>query len=135
MAVREWSDLRGSVMDEKEMIRDLYRDYWKYMIEKDTTGLRKLMTGDYHLEHMTGVRQSAESFLEGLQNGTFNYYAAEHDSIEVAVTKDQAVMTGKSRVLAAVYGGGRHWWNLRGDFTLRKEQGVWKMSASRASTY
>lgn len=27
-------------------------------------------------------------------------------------------MTGKSRVLAAVYGGGKHRWRLQGDFTL-----------------
>ena len=44
-------------------------------------------------------------------------------------------MIGKSRVLAAVYGGGKHSWRLRGDFTLRKEEGRWKFSSSRASTY
>lgn len=27
-------------------------------------------------------------------------------------------MTGKSRVLAAVYGGGKHRWRLQADFTL-----------------
>ena len=61
-------------MDEREIIRDMYRKYWKYMI-------------------------------------------------------------GKSRVLAAVYGGWKHSWRLRGDFTLRKEEGRWKFSSSRASTY
>ena len=44
-------------------------------------------------------------------------------------------MTGKSRVLAAVYGGGTHLWRLRGDFILRKEQDIWKMASSKASTY
>ena len=44
-------------------------------------------------------------------------------------------MIGKSRVLAAVYGGGKHSWRLRGDFTLRKENGRWKFSSSSASTY
>ena len=51
---------------------------------------------------MTGVKQSAEVFLKGLQDGTFNYYSAEHDDIEVTVDGDRAKMTGKSRVLAAV---------------------------------
>lgn len=122
-------------MDEDERIRELYRKYWQYMIEKNADGLRSLMTDDYTLLHMTGVKQSAETFLKGLLDGTFHYFAAEHDSIEVTVAGDQASMIGRSRVLAAVYGGGKHNWRLRGDFTLRKEDGRWRLRSSRASTY
>jgi len=122
-------------MDDAEWIRDLYRKYWQYMIEKNADGLRGMMTDNYTLLHMTGVKQSAETFLKGLLDGTFNYYSAEHDSIEVTVAGDRASMIGKSRVLAAVYGGGKHSWRLRGDFTLRKEEGRWKFSSSSASTY
>jgi ketosteroid isomerase-like protein len=84
---------------------------------------------------MTGVRQSAEAFLTHLLDGTFNYYSAEHDSIEVRIAGDRAVMTGKSRVTASVYGGEKRLWRLRGDFTLRKENGQWKLTESKASTY
>ena len=93
------------------------------------------MAEDYELRHMTGVRQSAEVFLAGLMDGTFHYYSAEHDSIEVTISGDRAVMVGKSRVRAAVYGGKEHLWRLQGDFTLRKAQGVWKLTGSQASTY
>ena len=119
----------------RDEIAGLYRRYWQYMIEKDVEGLHGLMTADYTLRHMTGVTQSADTFLRGLENGTFNYYSAEHDSIEVIVDGSRASMIGKSRVLAAVYGGGKHLWRLRGDFTLRKEDGVWKLVSSTASTY
>ena len=122
-------------MDDKEQIKEVYRTYWRYMIEKNADGLRDIMTEDYYLLHMTGVKQSAEVFLKGLLDGTFNYYSADHDDIEVFVHGDRAEMTGKSRVLAAVYGGGKNRWQLQGDFTLRKEQGEWKLSSSRASTY
>ena len=122
-------------MDEAETIRELYRRYWRCMIAKDTEGLRALMAEDYTLTHMTGVKQSAAVFLKGLLDGTFNYYSAEHDSIEVEIGGDSAVMIGKSRVLAAVYGGGKHSWKLRGDFTLRRENGTWRLTGSRASTY
>lgn len=122
-------------MTDAERIKDIYRRYWDGMIRKDTDLLRSLMSEDYALEHMTGVRQSKETFLKGLAGGTFNYYSADHDSIEVRVEGDTAVMTGKSRVLAAVYGGGKHSWRLQGDFTLRKEDGDWKLTGSRASTY
>ena len=122
-------------MSDREQIEAQYRDYWCCMIGKDAAGLRRLMAEDYTLEHMTGVKQSADVFLKGLLDGTFNYYAAEHDSIEVTLNGDRATLVGKSRVLAAVYGGGKHRWRLRGDFTLRKENGVWKLTGSRASTY
>jgi ketosteroid isomerase-like protein len=122
-------------MDEMETIRELYRQYWRCMIAKDAPGLRAIMSDDYVLMHMTGVRQSREEFLRGLLEGTFNYYDAEHDGIEVTVNGDTATMVGKSRVLAAVYGGRKNSWRLRGDFTLRKENGAWRFTGSGASTY
>ena len=122
-------------MNDIETIKEIYRQYWICMIEKDTNGLRSIMSDEYHLMHMTGLEQSAEVFLQGLLDRTFNYYSAEHDEILVKVSGDSATMTGKSKVLAAVYGGGKNRWRLRGDFTLRKENGKWKLTSSGASTY
>lgn len=132
MAVRERIDV---TMDERESIRQMYRKYWRYIIEKDADGLRRLMAKDYYLMHMTGVKQPAGVFLKGLLDGTFNYYSAEHDDIIVEIDGDRATMIGKSRVSAAVYGGRRNTWRLRGDFALRREQGMWRFTSSRASTY
>ena len=115
-------------MTDEEKIRELYRDYWDAMIAKDADALRAMMSDDYELLHMTGVRQSREDFLRGLRKGTFNYYSAEHDEIDVYVDGNKATMTGKSRVVAAVYGGGKNSWRLRGDFSLRKEDGDWKLT-------
>ena len=122
-------------MNDIETITEIYRQYWKCMIDKDETGLRKLMSDDYYLMHMTGTKQSADEFIKGLMNGTFNYYTAIHDDIQIEVSGDTATMVGKSRVAAAVYGGGKNSWRLQGDFTLRKETGSWKLTSSRASTY
>ena len=122
-------------MTDEEQIKELYIRYWQYMIDKDADGLNSLQTDDYYLMHMTGVKQFREVFIKGLLDGTFNYYSAEHDSIDVNITGDTAVMVGKSRVVAAVYGGGKGSWRLQGDFTLRKENGAWKLTSSKASTY
>ncbi len=122
-------------MNDIETIKDMYRQYWRYMIGKDESGIRTLMADDYYLLHMTGVKQSADEFITGLLNGTFIYYSAEHDDIQVVVKGETAAMTGKSKVIAAVYGGGKNRWRLRGDFTLRKENGYWKFTSSQASTY
>ena len=121
--------------DDREQIREMYRKYWRCMIEKDADGLRGLMAEEYSLLHMTWVRQSADEFLKGLLDGTFNYYSVEHDSIQVTLNGSSAVLIGRSRVTAAVYGGRKHNWRLQGDFSLRKENGTWKFTGSRASTY
>ena len=122
-------------MTDEKQIQKLYRDYWEGMIHKDAQGLRDLMAEDYYLEHMTGVRQTRDQFLAGLLAGTFNYYSAEHDAIEVRVHGDSAEMIGRSRITAAVYGGGKKSWRLQGDFTLRKEAGAWKLTSSGVTTY
>jgi ketosteroid isomerase-like protein len=122
-------------MTDEEQIKKLYIRYWQCMIDKNADGLRSLQTDDYYLMHMTGTKQSRETYINGLLDGTFNYYSADHDAIDVRINGDSAVMTGKSRVVAAVYGGGKGSWRLQGDFTLRKENGAWKLTSSRASTY
>ena len=122
-------------MSDIETIKEIYRQYWKCMIDKNEEELRKLMSDDYYLMHMTGMRQSADEFIEGLMKGTFNYYSAVHDDVQVTLNGDTATILGKSRVVAAVYGGGKNSWRLQGDFTLRKENGSWKLTSSKASTY
>ena len=122
-------------MNDKEQIEELYRTYWRYMIDKNISGMDRIMTQDYELRHMTGHRQSKQDFFRSVETGELNYFSASHEEIVVSVTGDTAVLTGKSRVAAAVYGGGRNTWRLQGDFTLRKEDGIWKLSSSRASTY
>ena len=128
------TDLRKSMSD-REQIEELYRIYWQYMISKDIAGMDRIMTEDYELRHMTGLRQPKQDFFRSVKSGELNYYSAKHDKIIVEVSGDTAAMTGQSRVEAAVYGGGRNTWRLQGDFTLRKEDGVWKLTASRASVY
>ena len=122
-------------MSDREQIEELYRTYWQCMISKDIAGMDQIMTEDYELRHMTGLRQPKQDFFRSVKNGELNYYSAKHDKIIVEVSGDTAMMTGQSRVTAAVYGGGRNTWRLQGDFTLRKEDGVWKLTSSRASVY
>lgn len=50
-------------MDDRESIAEIYRLYWRYMIEKDADGLRALMSDEYYLTHMTGAKQSKEVFI------------------------------------------------------------------------
>lgn len=122
-------------MTDKEQIRALYEGMYRAMIAKDTVALGRLLTEDSVLVHMTGHHQSRKEYLSEIASGVLNYYSVETDALEITVDGDTARMTGRSRVNAAVYGGGRHTWRLQMDSQLRKENGMWRIAYSRASTY
>ena len=122
-------------MTDKEQIRALYEGMYRAMIAKDTVALGRLLTEDSVLVHMTGHRQSRKEYLSEIASGVLNHYSVETDALEITVDGDTARMTGRSRVNAAVYGGGRHTWRLQMDSQLRKENGMWRIAYSRASTY
>ena len=122
-------------MDDKNEIRNIYERMYEAMVDKDIKTLDKLHAHDFVLIHMTGMRQSKNVYLEAIRNGTLNYYSAETEHLDINIEGDHATMTGKSRVLAAVFGGGKHTWPLQLRITLRKENGHWLLTSARASTY
>lgn len=113
----------------------MYEAMYKAMIAKDTVKLGSILTDDSILVHMTGHRQPKKEYLSQIASGVLNYYSVETDSLEITVNGDTARMLGRSRVNAAVYGGGRHTWRLQMDSQLKKVNGEWKISYSKASTY
>ena len=122
-------------MDEKELIRSIYKQMYEGMISKDETLLREVLDDSFVLVHMTGMRQSKGDFIEAVLNGTLNYYSAEHEDLPVEINGDAAVLTGQSYVAAAVFGGGRSNWRLQQKCSMKKIDGAWKITRSVASTY
>ena len=108
---------------------------YQAMVEKDMDVLDEVLDETMVLVHMTGRRQDKKSYMESIADGTLNYFSEETESIEVSVDGDHAAMIGQSRVEAAVYGGGRSWWNLQLAMKLMKRDGVWRFTGGRASTY
>ena len=104
-------------------------------IAKDIEILSDVLDDAFVLIHMTGMRQDKAAFLKAVASGTLNYASAEHDSIDVTVKGDQARLIGKSRVRAAVFGGGWHTWRLAQDIQLVRKDGIWRIILSQASTY
>ena len=122
-------------MDDKQQIEALYKQMYRAMIAKDIETLGSLLDENAALIHMTGTRQPKREYLRAIKDGTLNYYSVEDDEIIIDVDGDHATMTGRSRVNAAVYGGGRHTWRLQIKSTLKKKNGRWLFVEQRASTY
>ena len=81
------------------------------------------------------LNQSKQEYIRAIANGTLNYYSAEHEQMDIKVEGNHATLIGRSRVNAAVFGGGRHTWRLQLSFRLVKHNGRWQFTAASASTY
>ena len=123
------------MMDDKGQIIALYHQMYKAMVEKDTATLNRIHAPEFVLVHMTGMRQPKQAYIHAIADGTLNYYTAEHEQMDVSIDNERATLQGRSRVTAAVFGGGRHTWPLQLTFQLMKRDGQWLFTESRATTY
>ena len=125
----------GDTMTDKEQIIGLYTEMYTAMVNKDKPTLERVHDDSFVLVHMTGMRQPKEVYINSIMDGTLNYYSAEHEDMQVEVKGDTAVLVGRSRVTAAVFGGGKHTWRLQLRFQLVKKNGEWCFALASASTY
>ena len=122
-------------MNDEQKIAKLYKEMYTAMINKDRAVLERVHDDSFVLVHMTGMRQSKTEYINAIMDGTLNYYSAEHEEARFAVNGDTATLTGKSRVTAAVFGGGKNTWRLQLNFELIKKNGEWYLTLAKASTY
>ena len=122
-------------MKDKDRIEDCYRQMYIGMIQKDRNALSEVLDDSFVLVHMTGMRQSKTAFIRAVEDGTLNYYSADHQQMETKVSGDKAGFIGQSMVNAAVFGGGPHTWRLQLKMKLIQRAGSWKITEAKASTY
>ena len=123
------------MMTDEDKIIKLYEEMYTAMINKDRTELERIHDDSFALIHMTGMKQSKSEYISAIINGTLNYYSSVHGDVEVKVNGNTASLTGKSKVTAAVFGGGRHTWRLQLDLELIRKNGEWYFTLARASTF
>ena len=122
-------------MNEETKLRQLYEDMYAAMAAKDEAELDRVHDESFVLVHMTGMHQDKKTYIRSILNGTLNYYSAVTEDLSVQVNGDTATMTGKSRVSAAVFGGGKHTWRLQLFFHAKKAENGWKLTKAEASTW
>lgn len=122
-------------MCDKETIENCYRQMYRGMIEKNHDILTEVLDDSFVLVHMTGMRQSKSAFILSVENGTLNYFSANHWQINSVIHGNSADLVGKSIVSAQVFGGGRHTWRLELKLKLVKKSNTWRITEVIASTY
>ena len=121
-------------MDEN-LICSQYRAFYRAAIRKDRAGMEAALAPEFHLTHMTGMRQSRDEYIRCITNGTMNYFSEEPVNLTVTLNGDTAMLCAKSIVEAAVFGGGRHTWRLQLDIRAEKRGGVWLLTGAEACTF
>ena len=122
-------------MSDKEQIIQLYKEMYTAMVNKDRSELERVHDDSFVLVHMTGMRQPKEVYISSIMDGTLNYYSAEHEDMQVEIKDNTAVLIGRSKVTAAVFGSGKHTWRLQLRFQLVKKNGEWRFAMASASIY
>lgn len=122
-------------MNDETKLRQLYEDMYAAMVAKDEAELDRVHDDSFVLVHMTGMHQDKKTYIRSILNGKLNYYSAVTEDLSVLVDGDTATMTGKSRVNAAVFGGGKHTWRLQLFFHAKKTEDRWKLTRAEASTW
>ena len=125
----------GEEMNDEDSLRRLYEDMYAAMVAKDKSALQRVHDDSFVLVHMTGMRQDKETYIRSVMNGTLNYFSAVTEDLDIRIAGDTATMTGKSRVTAAVFGGGKHTWRLQLFFQAKKTETGWKLTKAEASTW
>ena len=122
-------------MDDKGIIENCYRQMYRGMVDKNRTVLSEVLDESFTLIHMTGMRQAKETFIHAVEDGTLNYFSADHQHISVIIHGSVAELIGQSVVRAAVFGGRQHTWHLQLMLKLVQNDSSWKITEARASTY
>ena len=108
-------------------LKELYNQMFGYMVDKNISALSALHTEDFELVHMTGIHQNKQEYLHAIQDGTLNYYS--FSDIEIIPQTDR-MFIGRCKVLAAVYGGGKHMWRLQFDVKMSEDNKFKRIVAS-----
>lgn len=120
---------------DEEIIKNMYIYLCEASINKDTQKIDELLSDDYILVHMTGMKQSKKDYINSVKNGELEYYENIHESIEINIDGNKAEVIGKTKTLASPFKMTKSWWRLKQNITLEKIDGKWLITKSIASTY
>ena len=122
-------------MEEMDSIRPAIQMMFDAMVSKDADSLRNILSDDMRLYHMSGMCQSREDFIGDILDGSLDYHRISIVSMDADVKDDHADVCVRTKTDASVYGGQRHTWRLQMDTVMKKRNGRWMATESRASVF
>lgn len=119
--------------DESEIFA-LTRQLTELMIERDFTGINKIVDADFTLTHITGYVQSKNEWLSEIEKESMKYYAYKEVKTSVVIDGNNATFVGQNLLDARIWGT-RNNWPLQQTMLLEKKDGKWTILESVATTF
>jgi tRNA uridine 5-carbamoylmethylation protein Kti12 len=120
--------------DNKLQVLDVTRQLTQLMIDKNTEELRKILSPDFTLTHMTGYVQPKDEWFSEIETERMKYYSYKEVKTLVQIDGDKATFVGQN-VLDARIWGTRNDWRLQQTMRLEKRNGKWIILESVATTF
>jgi hypothetical protein len=116
-----WSYAQTS--DVEQEIKDLSKQKWQWMADKNVDRLAELFHGDSRFIHMSGTWGKARE-LEIIESGSIWYKQADIHDVVVKIFGETAVLWNRITLVAVVRGN-----EVSNEFTVtevyQKQQGAW----------
>ncbi|MDB5021726.1 MAG: hypothetical protein JWQ28_2853 [Pedobacter sp.] len=108
--------------DNKLQVLDVTRQLTQLMIDKNIEELRKILSPDFTLTHMTGYVQPKDEWFSEIETERMKYYSYKEVKTLVQIDGDKATFVGQN-VLDARIWGTRNDWRLQQTMRLEKRNG------------
>jgi hypothetical protein len=111
-----------------ELISELENRRYSAMVASDVEELSRLLSDELAYAHSNGERDSKQSYLERVRNGTFTYEWIDHPEEKILVSGGAAVVIGSMTAKAYWCGEARNLRNTTLSVWL-KEGAEWRLAA------
>jgi ketosteroid isomerase-like protein len=98
----------------------------------DEAALDKLLAGDLTYTHSTGDTDSKKVFVANLKSGALRYHKIDHESMDVRVYGNTAVLTTSARIATSRKGGPQNPAHLRFLHVWVLQKGAWQLAAHQS---
>ncbi|HWJ27151.1 MAG TPA: nuclear transport factor 2 family protein, partial [Flavisolibacter sp.] len=126
-------------MEEKALIEEMQilevtRQLTKWMIERNTAAINKIVDANFTLTHMTGYVQPKLEWFSEIEKESMKYYSAIEVAHRIKVEGGKATFMNQNLVDARIWGS-RNTWHLQQNMQLEKRVGQWIILNSVAKTF
>lgn len=121
----------GDSASVKNLLVDLNRSIDRAVVTKDSLALDKYYADDFFFLHATGKRDSKASWFRSVNAQKNPYLSREHDSVEVELHRDVAIVAGSLIVKFA--SGTRQGYVVRYIRVFANRNKVWQMISHRST--
>jgi len=114
----------------KIVVDSINREVDRAVVQKNISCLQKHFADDFKFTHGTGIIDNKESWIGKAYASRVQYQSREHDSTNVELHNDIAVVTGILKVILPP-GGSRYGYGIRYQRIYRLTKNVWQMISHR----